>query len=184
MMVAPAHDRRANVGPGTKLGPYEITSPLGAGGMGEVYRARDTRLGRTVAIKVLPQQLSQMPELERHLNHEARAIARLSHPNICALHDIGHKPENLMVSPEAVKILDFGLAKLGLGNEEDATTDTTESAQTQPGAIVMRSIFDQISFLLAQCFTKWQLESTHFKRRPYQKRYRQLFKRSRERLGP
>ncbi|HUE54046.1 MAG TPA: protein kinase, partial [Terriglobales bacterium] len=91
MVTAPAQDRRrANVGPGTKLGPYEITSALGAGGMGEVYRARDTRLGRTVAIKVLPQQLSQMPDLERHLNHEARAIARLSHPNICALHDIGH----------------------------------------------------------------------------------------------
>jgi predicted ATPase/tRNA A-37 threonylcarbamoyl transferase component Bud32 len=179
------------VGLGTKLGPYEITSWLGAGGMGEVYRARDTRLGRTVAIKVLPQRLSQTPDLQRRLNHEARAISKLSHPNICALHDIGHhegtdflvfeylegktlrqilasgtlsvqrimqiavqvaeglakaheagiihrdlKPENLMVSPEVVKILDFGLAKVGLGSEEDANAYTIESTQTAPGAIV------------------------------------------------
>jgi serine/threonine protein kinase len=89
-MVPVQDQRRANVGPGTKLGPYEVISSLGAGGMGEVYRARDTRLGRSVAIKVLPQQLSQMPDLQRRLNREARAIAKLSHPNICALHDIGH----------------------------------------------------------------------------------------------
>ena len=168
-MVPVQDQRRANVGPGTKLGPYEIISSLGAGGMGEVYRAHDTRLGRSVATKVLPQQLSQMPNLQRRLNREARAIAKLSHPSICARHDIGHhegtdflvleylegktlrqilasgtlplrriiqiavqvaeglakaheagiihrdlKPENLMVSPEVVKILDFGLAKLGL----------------------------------------------------------------------
>jgi serine/threonine protein kinase len=69
MVAAPMRDRRrANVGPGTKLGPYEITSPLGTGGNGEVYRVRDTRLGRTVAIKVLPQPPSQMPDLQRRLN--------------------------------------------------------------------------------------------------------------------
>lgn len=183
--------QRANVGPGAKLGPYEITSALGTGGMGEVYRARDTRLGRTVAIKVLPQRLSQMPDVQRRLNHEARAISRLSHPNICALHDIGRhegtdflvleylegktlrqildsetlpvrrtvqiavqvaeglskaheakiihrdlKPENLMVSPEVVKILDFGLAKLGVGSEHDVIGDTSETAQTLPGALL------------------------------------------------
>jgi len=177
------------IGPGTKLGPYEITAPLGAGGMGEVYRARDTRLGRTVAIKVLPQRLSQTPDLERRLDHEARAISKLSHPNICVLHDIGHhegtdflvleylegktlrqtlasgalpvrriiqiavqvaeglakaheagiihrdlKPENLMVSPDVVKILDFGLAKLGM--EDSATAYTIENCQTLPGALV------------------------------------------------
>lgn len=178
------------VGPGTKLGPYEITASLGVGGMGEVYRARDTRLGRTVAIKVLPERLSQSPDLQGRLNREARAISKLSHPNICALHDIGHhegtdflvleylegktlreilasgtlsvrrilqiavqvaeglakaheagiihrdlKPENLMVSPEVVKILDFGLAKLGLENEDGANTNTLESVETQSGAI-------------------------------------------------
>jgi eukaryotic-like serine/threonine-protein kinase len=75
--------------PGTKLGPYEIQSPLGAGGMGEVYRARDTRLDRTVAIKVLASHLSSSPELKQRLDREARAISSLNHPNICQLHDIG-----------------------------------------------------------------------------------------------
>ncbi len=192
MMIAPAQGHGpGKFGPGTKLGPYEIMSPLGVGGMGEVYRARDTRLGRSVAIKVLPQRLSHNPELRERLNHEARAISKLSHPNICALHDIGHhegtdflvleylegktlrqilasgtlpvrriidialqvaeglakaheagiihrdlKPENLMISPEVVKILDFGLARVGLGSDGDATTHTIESAQTLPGTII------------------------------------------------
>jgi serine/threonine protein kinase len=114
MVVAPAQDHGpANVGPGTKLGPYEIMSSLGVGGMGEVYRARDTRLGRSVAIKVLPQWLSQMPDLRQRLHHPNKPVAR-------------------------------------------------------------RSIFDQISFLLALCVTKWQLESNHFKTRPYHKPCRQI----------
>jgi Tol biopolymer transport system component len=74
---------------GTKLGPYEIQSPLGAGGMGEVYRARDTRLDRTVAIKVLPTHLSADPELKLRFEREAKAISALQHPNICTLHDVG-----------------------------------------------------------------------------------------------
>jgi hypothetical protein len=76
---------------GTKLGPYEIQSPLGAGGMGEVYLARDTRLDRTVAIKILPQHLSANLEAKQRLDREARAISSLNHPNICTLHDIGHQ---------------------------------------------------------------------------------------------
>ena len=172
--------------PGTYLGPYEIVSPLGAGGMGEVYRARDSRLGRMVAIKVLPEDLSQNVDLRQRLEHEARAVSKLSHPNICTLHDIGHhegidflvlefvegqtlrkllaagapsmpnvisiavqiaeglakahevgvihrdlKPENIIVSPEAVKILDFGLAKLRLEDEELPSTCVT--VHTEPG---------------------------------------------------
>src|SRR5499433_1219131 len=74
---------------GTKLGPYEIQSPLGAGGMGEVYRARDTRLDRTVAIKVLVSQLSSSPELKQRFEREAKAISALNHPYICSLYDIG-----------------------------------------------------------------------------------------------
>ena len=74
---------------GTKLGPYEIQAPLGAGGMGEVYRARDTRLDRTVAIKVLASHLSSSPELKQRMEREARAISSLNHPNICQLYDIG-----------------------------------------------------------------------------------------------
>jgi serine/threonine protein kinase/Tol biopolymer transport system component len=74
---------------GTKLGPYEIQSPLGAGGMGEVYRARDIRLDRTVAVKVLASHLSSSPELKQRMEREARAISSLNHPNICHLYDIG-----------------------------------------------------------------------------------------------
>ncbi len=75
--------------PGTRLGPYEIQSPIGAGGMGEVYRARDTRLDRTVAIKILPPHLSSNPELKARFDQEAKAISGLQHPNICVVHDIG-----------------------------------------------------------------------------------------------
>src|SRR5713101_1330202 len=76
---------------GTKLGPYEIVSPLGAGGMGEVYRARDTRLDRDVAVKVLPASLSSDLSLRQRLEREAKAVSKLSHPHICALHDIGQQ---------------------------------------------------------------------------------------------
>src|SRR5262250_2348152 len=75
--------------PGTHLGPYEITTPLGAGGMGEVYRARDTRLERTVAIKILPEQLSRDPTRKQRFEREAKTISSLNHPHICTLHDIG-----------------------------------------------------------------------------------------------
>src|SRR5262245_24067918 len=68
---------------GTRLGPYEILAPVGAGGMGEVYKARDTRLGRTVAIKICAEQFSERFE------REARAIGALNHPNICTLYDVG-----------------------------------------------------------------------------------------------
>jgi len=75
--------------PGTRLGPYEIQSAIGAGGMGEVYRARDTRLNRTVAVKILHPELSSSPERKQRFEHEARAISALSHPNICHLYDVG-----------------------------------------------------------------------------------------------
>ena len=74
---------------GTRLGPYEILALIGAGGMGEVYKARDTRLERIVAIKVLPAHLSDRPDLRERFEREARAIAALNHPHICTLHDIG-----------------------------------------------------------------------------------------------
>ena len=80
---------RMALSPGTKLGPYEIQSPLGAGGMGEVYLARDTRLDRTVAVKILPSHLSANPEAKKRFDREARSISSLNHPNICTLYDVG-----------------------------------------------------------------------------------------------
>jgi serine/threonine protein kinase len=74
---------------GTPLGPYEILSPLGAGGMGEVYKATDTRLDRTVAIKVLPEHVASDPDLKQRFEREAKTISSLKHANICTLHDIG-----------------------------------------------------------------------------------------------
>jgi eukaryotic-like serine/threonine-protein kinase len=76
---------------GNRLGPYEIVAPLGAGGMGEVYRARDTRLERTVAIKILPAQLSSDPIRKQRFEREAKTISSLNHPHICVLHDVGHQ---------------------------------------------------------------------------------------------
>src|SRR5579859_1321886 len=80
-----------SLAPSTRLGPYEILSAIGAGGMGEVYRARDTRLDRTVAIKVLPEHLSSNPQLRERFDREAKAISSLSHPHICPLYDVGHQ---------------------------------------------------------------------------------------------
>jgi hypothetical protein len=75
---------------GTKLGPYEIIEPAGAGGMGEVYRARDTRLDRTVAIKALPEHSVMSSDARARFDREAKTISSLNHPNICVLHNIGH----------------------------------------------------------------------------------------------
>ena len=74
---------------GTHLGPYEIITPIGAGGMGEVYKANDTRLDRVVAIKVLAEHLADSPERKQRFEREAKAISQLNHPNICTLYDVG-----------------------------------------------------------------------------------------------
>jgi len=84
---------------GVRLGPYEIQAPLGAGGMGEVYRARDTRLGREVAIKILPEFFARDPERLHRFERETRAVATLNHPNILAIYDVGqHESVPFLVS--------------------------------------------------------------------------------------
>jgi serine/threonine protein kinase/Tol biopolymer transport system component len=189
--------------PKTRLGPYEIIAAIGAGGMGEVYRARDTRLDRCVAIKILPSHLSCTPELKSRFEREARTLSSVSHPNICHLYDVGcesgiyflvmelldgetlshrlqkgplplndllkvaieiadalakthhlgliHrdlKPSNIMLTKTGVKLMDFGLAKLAVGDPfasatppplagETATTmQSPASPITTAGAIV------------------------------------------------
>src|SRR5438132_5995516 len=74
---------------GTRLGPYEVVSPLGAGGMGEVWKARDTRLDRSVAIKVLPAEFAENAQLKTRFEREAKTISQLNHPHICTLYDVG-----------------------------------------------------------------------------------------------
>src|SRR5881409_398478 len=76
---------------GSRLGPYEVIAPIGTGGMGEVYKARDTRLDREVAVKVLPPHLSDSEDGRKRFEREARTISQLSHPHICALYDVGRE---------------------------------------------------------------------------------------------
>src|SRR3954471_62012 len=83
-----------SLAPGVRLGPYEIVAAIGAGGMGEVYRARDTRLDRIVAIKVLPSQFAADPELRARFDREARSVSSLNHPHICALYDVGSESDS------------------------------------------------------------------------------------------
>src|SRR5476651_689935 len=75
--------------PGARLGPYEVVAPIGAGGMGEVFKARDTRLDRSVAIKILPAEFAQNTQLRLRFEREAKTISQLSHANICTLYDVG-----------------------------------------------------------------------------------------------
>ena len=81
--------RERMLGPGNRLGPYEIVSRIGAGGMGEVFKARDTRLDRTVAVKVLPSEFARDAEVKLRFEREAKAISQFAHPHICTLYDVG-----------------------------------------------------------------------------------------------
>src|SRR6187397_45536 len=174
---------------GSRLGPYELLSPIGAGGMGEVYKARDTRLHRTVAIKVLPEYIGKRADLHARFEREARAVASLNHPHICVLHDIGNqngtgymvmeyiegetlaarigkgalpldqalavatqigdaldrahragvthrdvKPQNIMLTRDGVKVLDFGLAKSM--RKPGPADETLTAATTSEGTVL------------------------------------------------
>ena len=103
--------------PGTRLGPYEITGAAGAGGMGEVYKGRDTRLDRAVAIKVIVAGIASTPEFRERFEREARAISSLSHPNICVLHDVGHQIPVIPTDPQGRP--EHGRASTGSGTAID-----------------------------------------------------------------
>src|ERR1700730_3695796 len=185
---------------GTRLGPYEILSPLGAGGMGEVYRARDTRLNRDVAIKILPAVIADNPVRRARFEREAQAISRLNHPNICAVYDVGTqdgvaylvmeyiegeslaerlrrgpvppvtalrwaiqiagaldaahrrgivhrdmKPANVMVTGQLVKLLDFGLAKLGC--EDNAAVGTAAALEPTISLTAERRVVGTLHYM-------------------------------------
>ena len=89
--------------PGTQLGPYQIVAPIGAGGMGEVYRAKDTRLDREVAVKVLSEQLAKDSDALRRFEREAKAVAALSHPNVLVIYDVGHESGRSFIVTELLQ---------------------------------------------------------------------------------
>lgn len=88
---------------GGRIGPYEVLAPIGKGGMGEVYKARDTRLDRLVAIKVLPEHIAEREDLRARFEREARAVASLNHPHICVLHDIGNQDGTIYMVMELIE---------------------------------------------------------------------------------
>src|SRR5678815_4620913 len=122
--------------PGVRLGPYEIAAPIGAGGMGEVYRARDTRLDRTVAIKVLPESLAADPQLRERFEREARAISSLNHPHICTLYDVGHQDgiDFLVLEYLEGETLDARLKSRDPGNTPAASAGTRGFSRASIGA--------------------------------------------------
>ena len=111
---------------GTRLGPYEILAPLGAGGMGEVYRARDTRLGRDVAIKVLPAALASDPERLKRFEREARSASSLNHPNIVTIYDIGTADS---VSYIAMELVERRAAAVGAAARSPAGPPSSSRSQ-------------------------------------------------------
>ena len=124
--------------PGTKLGPYEIQSLLGAGGMGEVYRARDTRLQRDVAIKVLPSSLAHDQDRLRRFEQEARAVAALNHPNLLTVFDVG-------AAPGAESVDDIGAPKVTAGSPyivSELLEGTTLRERLSSGALRERKALD------------------------------------------
>ena len=148
---------------GTKLGPYEILSPIGAGGMGEVYRARDTTLGREVAIKVLPADVASSPERSQRFEREAKTVATLNHPNIVTIHGIHNENDQRFIAMELVE----GDTLDRLGRSMIETIKTIQELMALKIRIVVTTqglTFDQspYSIFLIQLFAALaELESNH-----------------------
>ena len=113
---------------GTRLGPYEILAPIGAGGMGEVYRARDPRLGREVAIKVLPAAFSQDADRLKRFEQEARSASALNHPNIVTIHEIGRRTARSYIAMELVD----GPSAAGAAGRRDLVADEEAARRRRP----------------------------------------------------
>src|SRR5689334_6612918 len=122
--------------PGARLGPYEILAPLGAGGMGEVYRARDTKLDREVAVKVLPTALAQDPERLARFEREAKVLASLNHPNIVAIYDVGSENGILYIVTELVEGESISGIKLGLRRTLDCAVQIATGLAAAHAALI------------------------------------------------
>ena len=136
---------------GSRLGPYEIVAPLGAGGMGEVFRACDTRLDRSVAIKILPSALAADPQLRERFDREARTISSLNHPHICTLFDVGHQDDVNFLVLEYLEgeIFAERLARVGAFNPNEALKIKEDERETVATSIVVvQNWFEELKRLV------------------------------------
>src|SRR5438876_370703 len=143
---------------GSRLGPYEIVAPLGAGGMGEVYRAHDTRLGREVAVKVLPEPFARDPDRLARFEREARAVAALTHPNILAIHDYGSQGDITYAVMELLdgETLGRRLARGPLGWRETGAETMTAILHDEPSDATRSShpVPAELARIIRQCLPK------------------------------
>src|SRR5262245_34253657 len=133
---------------GSRLGPYDIQSALGAGGMGEVYKARDTRLDRIVAIKILPESLAADPQFRERFDREARAISQLTHPHICTLFDVGEQAGTAFL---VMEYLEGETLEQRLKKEAELSTCTfctfrsELSSPRRPSHVAARNVVERLS---------------------------------------
>ena len=135
---------------GDRLGPYEILAPLGAGGMGEVYRAQDTRLKREVALKILPEALAHDPVRRQRFEQEARAVAALNHPNIVAIYDIGSENGVLYIVTELVDGETLNATKLNLRRTLDCAVQIATGLAAAHAALITHRDLKPANILLTR----------------------------------
>src|SRR6185369_11379194 len=136
--------------PGTRLGPYEIATLLGAGGMGEVYQAQDTRLNRVVAIKVMPPHFAHDVEMRQRFDREAQAIGSLNHPNICVLHDVGSEGDHDFI---VMEFLEGETLAQRLERVRDPSSAAKAGALPRSGSGAKSGSGGSITKLISRAFT-------------------------------